>query len=447
MPTEGGDKKTKQPREIASEFVRTRNKVAETLGGEKYNAMKSMQEKGVDPKSKAYKKAEREAKAELSSKYSNAFGVKNKKAYTASEKKKALKAALELAQQKGRGGIGRDGRAQMKATLLASKADAVRIFGKKGAYKLERALTRTDKGGGKVRKTNKRAYETVQKVREISVDSKGRTIVKTFDAGARKVRYFDASKPLPKGVGPAVRRWEAANKGALGRRSEAKPMLGEAGYKGAPNLAKGRGAKPAAAKPKNPKSKKAQSKNFEKKAPAKQAKPKKEAATTKPKKEAPTAKPKKEATKPAPAKKETPVVRRTAEADRLIAASKARKEAANKAAPAAKPAAPAKPAAAPKKEAPAKRTTADTTLEPQRISIKPVKLVDSGVKNPPSKGNTSPARKKVVEANLKNQKILADKVKKDGIESLTQADRSTFSFLTRTKGDFERELKSTKWKK
>jgi hypothetical protein len=55
-------------------------------------------------------------------------------------------------------------------------------------------------------------------------------------------------------------------------------MLGEAGYKGAPNLAKGRGAKPAAAKPKNPKSKKAQSKNFEKKAPAKQAKPKKEAA-------------------------------------------------------------------------------------------------------------------------------------------------------------------------
>ena len=342
MPSEGGDKKTKQPREIASEFVAKKAQTMKVLGGEKYDKMMDMRAKGQTG-GKAYKKAEKAAKAEIAANTAKAFGVKNKKSYSKSEQKKALKAALELANQKGRGGIGRQGRSQMKDILKASGENAVRIFGKKGAYQLERALTRTDKGGGKVRKTNRRAYETTQKVQAITKDAKGRTIVKTYDAGARKVKYFDASKPLPKGMEGAVRRYEAGKKGSLGRRTESKPIFGEDGYNGAPSKAKTRAPKAAAAKPKNASTKKAQSKNFKKKGEAKAAPAKKKGEqATKPKSEATTNKPKKEQAA-GPRKADGTAAKPTKEAERLLNKKNQGNKPASK--PAAKPE--AKPAAKP----------------------------------------------------------------------------------------------------
>ena len=446
-PPKDGKAKVKPPREIGSQFVRRKQNTDRFLGGEAQKRFDKAVASGQLKKgSAAYKKAEKAAKAELRANYNAAMasiGIKPKAKYSPKEQAENRKKAIAALNARGRGAMGRDGRSLFKDLAQGGNKYGNDLGGgmfgkgKKGYGKVIKAATRTDKGGGKLRKTNVRAFQTTQKQRIITVDAKtGKQTVRTIKAGARAIKMWDVTKPIPPELRGAVRQYVAQKKGSW--KGASAPALGEDGYigfKGKTTAGKGKGGK----------TKSTANRTFQKKA---EAKPKaKQAAKSATKPAAGTAKPKKEAAKTAPAKKdETPKVRRTAEADRLLAASKARREAASKAKPASKPASAAKPAAPAKKEAPAKRTTADRTLEPNVVS-KGVKLVDSGVKNPPPRGNTSQARKKVVEANLKNQQILADKVKKDGIASLSSSERSTFSFLTRTKGDFEKELKSTKWKK
>lgn len=455
-PPKDGKAKVKPPREIGSQFVRRKQNTDRFLGGEAQKRFDKAVASGQLKKgSAAYKKAEKAAKAELRANYNAAMasiGIKPKAKYSPKEQAENRKKAIAALNARGRGAMGRDGRSLFKDLAQGGNKYGNDLGGgmfgkgKKGYGKVIRVATRTDKGGGKLRKTNVRAFQTTQKQRNIIVDAKtGKQTIRTIKDGARAVKMWDVTKPIPPELRGAVRQYVAQKKGSW--KGASAPALGEDGYigfKGKPTAGKGKGGK----------TKSTANRTFQKKAEAKpkakkaEAKPatKPAAGTAKPKK-GETAKPKKEAAKTAPAKKdETPKVRRTAEADRLLAASKARKEAASKAKPASKPAPAAKPAAPAKKEAPAKRTTADRTLEPNVVS-KGVKLVDSGVKNPPPRGNTSQDRKKVVEANLKNQQILADKVKKDGIASLSAGERSTFSFLTRTKSDFEKELKGTKWKK
>lgn len=420
IPAKDGKTRVKAPREIGSQFVRRKAQTEVVIGGERQRAFDNAVASGKLKKgTAAYKKAEKGAKAELRSKYNaamSAIGVKGKQKYSKKEQAQNVKKAMEALAARGRGTVlgGRDGRSQFKDIAQAGNkygtAEGERMFGKKGYAQVIRAATRTDKGGGKIRKTNRRAFQTTQKVREVTVDAKGRKTTRIVKDGARAIKYFDASKPIPKEFKGAVRQYLAQKKGSW--KGSSAPMLGEDGYigfKGKPT-AKGRGGK----------TKSTANRTFQKKA---EAKPKtKQAAkpAAKPAKE--TAKPKKATQTAAKPKEATPNVRRTAEADRLIAASKAREAARSKATPAAAP----RPAA-PKPAAPA----------PKKAPAGPV----------PPKGSGTPARKQFLEKQLADRDAINKKVREKGFQSISTDERKTLGVLNRLAGDFKKELDSFKPKK
>ena len=389
-----GDKKSKPraTRQVAAESFARKAKTLEVLGGQAQDTFKKMRESGKTS-GKEYQRAKRAADIELRKNAAKVFKVGDKKAYTKSEQKKNFEAAMELATRKGRGSLGKQGKAQMKDILQASGVNGERIFGKKGAYKLNRALTRTDKGGGKVRKTNKRKYITTQAVQEVSTDSRGRRTVKTIKDGAQKVRYFDASKPLPKGAPKnAVRAYEAKKKGSL--KTASAPMIGEDGYKGAPSKGKGKAA----------------SRTYKKNSKAETKKPKKEAPSNVKKGE--TQK------KPLPSKEQIQRAVQRATGGQ------------------AKPT-PAKPQtpATPKPATPRPTTTNKPAPAPKKAQ--PLQQV-------PKAGSKTPERKAFLEKQVNEFNQLNTRAKREGIQSLSREDRQTLGIGQRLNADRLKELKSIK---
>lgn len=419
-PDEGNEKKAK-PRErvVNPRFQARAIRIANELAGPEQAKFAQGTKSGkLKEGTKAYQKARAKMEAERDKKVSTFFDVKHKKGLKYSKKEQAsnAKKIAKSIEGLGKGNVGRRNKAFVKALMNEVPASVKKMVGEKAYAKLQRLATRTGKGakgGGKKNKTGKYAVVGGRNVTEVS----GKT-TKTTKMGAYKQGY--AKKGDPKkasGVQKGKTQYDTAFRGEGGN-------------------PRAKGAAPKAGKGE----KKTPTKKGETKAPTKKGETK-APAKEKPKKEA---KPKKDA-KSAPAKnEEKPKVKLTAEAKRLVDAAQARKQQQQ-----AKPAAAPKPAAkpAPQKATPERRTTADTTLQPEVRTIKPVKLKTSGVANPPPKGNTTQARKKVLETNIENHATLDKKVKADGIQSLTSADRQTYSFLSRIVGDNRAELKNTKWKK
>lgn len=395
---EGGEKSGKAKQRVVSpKFNRTQAQVLTVLGGEAYTKLKSLEERGIRS-GKEYKKAERASKNELRKNTAKAFGVKDKKAYSKAEQKKNFNAAMELATKKGRGGLGRDGRAQMKATLIAS-GQAERIFGKKNAEKLRKTITRTDKGGGKVRKTDKRAYVVTIPTTEVRVGKGGKKTTKTYKAGMQTIKYFDSDAKAPKG---AVRQYVAQKTGAI--KGQSKPRLGEDGYKGAKNKAK-------------------KGQSFQKNTKAETKKPKRQAeGKAKPKKEAPSKVKKEEAPKkPLPSKEQ---IQR--------AVQKATGGQPAKQTPA-KPQTPATPKPA---------TPRPTTTNKPAPAPAPKKA--PAFQQVPKAGSKTPERKAFLEKQVGEFNQLNARVKKDGIQSLSRDERQTLGIGQRLNADRLKEIKSIK---
>lgn len=417
FPPKDGKTKVKAPREIGSQFTRRKVQVDMALGGAAQDKFKAGVASGKLKKGTAsYKKSEKAAKAEFRKNFSATMnvmdGAKPKAKYTPKEQRKNAAAAAEKLMARGRGQLGQRGRALFKNIITVGETEGVARYGKKGYAKLVKLATRTDRGGGKVRKTNRRAFQTTQAVTQVTTRG-GKKTATTYKDGLRAVKYFDASKPVPKEFKGAVRQYLAQKKGSW--KGASAPMLGEDGYigfKGKPT-ARGKGGKTQSTS----------NRSFQKKATAKKA-PVKKAETAKPKKEAP-AKKAPAAKKETPAKKEAPAKpatpRITAEANRLLKNKEARDAAKAKATPAPKPAAPkpAAPKAAPKPAAPKQFTQI------------------------PKKDSGTPERKKFLEGQLAERASLEKKIK-ESKGPVSEADRRNFSLLTRLSGDFKKELDTFK---
>jgi hypothetical protein len=328
-----GEKKTKpkEPRVVNPRYQAQMRRVTETLGGEKQLDFVQKARSGkLKSGTAAYKKAEKAAQAEKSKKFAEFAGVKNKKSYSKKEQAAATKKTLDAMATFGTGDRGRRDKAFVKYVLREAPANAKKVFGEAGYKKIVAAATRTGKGakgGGKKRKTDRRAVIGGTEVTTRTQSRSGKVTTRTDKMGEFKQGYARKGEPKGARVNQGKRQFDTSFRG-----EGAAPTGGR-----------------STAKAPKAKTKKGE---FQKTKATKAAPAKKEAAKT------------------APAKKEeAPKVKRTAEADRLLAQKAQRDKAKN--APAAKPA-PAAPApkpaapkpAAPKPAAPAKKEAPKPAQKP-----------------------------------------------------------------------------------
>lgn len=193
----GGERKSKpaKPRIVNPRFQAQEANTMFYFGGDKTELReRAKYQKNIDKNSKAYKRLDAEATREQVKKAQQFFGLpppKNGKAYSPAEKKRNAKTVSKIAKDNLRTQKGRRTNAVAKNAFKKFPAMAEQVFGEARSVKsVNKALTRKDKGGGKVNKTGRYAITGARGATEVG--PKG---TKKVSNALLQQRYATGGKP------------------------------------------------------------------------------------------------------------------------------------------------------------------------------------------------------------------------------------------------------------